>query len=102
MPSTRINISNENLRETLCINFFSKFLLPSFQTKKQLRRRRPATVVRALTSSNIAEKYNDLLDKRLNITDASLNEFKEKNDEHSKRMELLDLEIQIKKKQLNC
>lgn len=64
-------------------------------------RKRPATVVKALTSSNIAEKYDELIDRRLRIAERMENEFKQKTLEHLKRLELLDLEIDLKKKQLN-
>ncbi|CAH1099699.1 unnamed protein product [Psylliodes chrysocephalus] len=75
---------------------------PTNKAKNQfVRRKRPATVVRALTSSRLAEKYDDLVDRRLRIAERTENEFKEKTAEHLKRMELLDFEIAIKKRQLN-
>ncbi|KAG5886127.1 hypothetical protein JTB14_021349 [Gonioctena quinquepunctata] len=80
---------------------------PSF--RKNNDRKRPATIVRALTSSTVAEKYDLLLEKRLKIAtlqqqllEKELNqkdqEIKQKNEEHLKRMHLLDLEIKIKMK----
>ncbi|KAK4882544.1 hypothetical protein RN001_005863 [Aquatica leii] len=67
-------------------------------------RRRPITVVKALTSSNIAERYNQLLDKRLSIADLTENEMKQKKEfkEQSRaiKLQLLQIELEIKQKQL--
>ncbi|KAK4877682.1 hypothetical protein RN001_010188 [Aquatica leii] len=67
-------------------------------------RRRPITVVKALTSSNVAEKYNQLLDKRLSIADLTENEMKQKKEfkEQSRaiKLQLLQIELEIKQKQL--
>ncbi|KAF5303564.1 hypothetical protein FQR65_LT08165 [Abscondita terminalis] len=66
-----------------------------------IKRKRPATVVRALASSHIAQRYEELIERRLHISHCIENEFKEKTAEHLKRMESLDLEIALKKQQLN-
>ncbi|KAF5300840.1 hypothetical protein FQA39_LY10962 [Lamprigera yunnana] len=67
---------------------------------KTIKRKRSGTTVRALTLSNIAEKYNELSAARLRIAEMMERDFVQKNAEHLKRMELLDLEIALKNKKL--
>lgn len=51
------------------------------KTKFDVSRRRPATQVKALTTSEVSEKYNILMDKRLEIA------------ELTKQSLLLDIEL---------
>ncbi|KAK5648275.1 hypothetical protein RI129_003167 [Pyrocoelia pectoralis] len=64
-------------------------------------RRRPATIVRALSSSVIAEKYELLVDKRLTIADMEIKklaqELKWQNEKQNLEREAMMLNIEIKK-----
>lgn len=67
-------------------------------------RRRPTTVVKCLTSSEIAKKYDLLLDKRLMFLEGQLNHMKEDNAlairKRTLEIELLQTELLLKKKNL--
>ncbi|KAF5277321.1 hypothetical protein FQR65_LT16011 [Abscondita terminalis] len=76
--------SNEN-KVLICLN-----------SKKS--RRRPTTTVKPLTSSDIASKYNLLLDKRLQLVDGQLKHMEREN---ARVIEKLDLEIAILKIKLD-
>ncbi|KAG5874117.1 hypothetical protein JTB14_015037 [Gonioctena quinquepunctata] len=66
-------------------------------TRKSVSRRRPATVVKTLTSSDIAKKYNLLLDKRLQLLDAQHAHMEEENaliiKKRKLEVDLLEMEI---------
>ncbi|KAG5862821.1 hypothetical protein JTB14_018760 [Gonioctena quinquepunctata] len=66
-------------------------------TRKSESRRRPATVVKTLTSSDIAKKYNLLLDKRLQLLDAQHAHMEEENaliiKKRKLEVDLLEMEI---------
>lgn len=68
-------------------------------------RRRPNIQVKALTSSEVSEKYNQLLDMRLEIADFTKNrvvqELDQAKEKHTKEMELLDVQISLEKERLN-
>lgn len=72
------------------------------KTKVITSQRCPATVVRALSSNHLAEKYELLVDKRLAIADYEIKKIKidlqQATDEHDLRRESLRLDIEIKKK----
>ncbi|XP_031333997.1 uncharacterized protein LOC116164006 [Photinus pyralis] len=57
-------------------------------TPKNANRRRPTTVVKTLTSSEIAKKYNLLLDKRLSLVDAQIKHLHAENELVLKKREL--------------
>ncbi|CAG9763454.1 unnamed protein product [Ceutorhynchus assimilis] len=61
--------------------------------------------VRALTSSEVSEKYNQLMDMRLEIADFTkkrlAQELDHSKDKHKKDMELLDLQVLVEKERLN-
>ncbi|XP_050509400.1 uncharacterized protein LOC126886483 [Diabrotica virgifera virgifera] len=67
-------------------------------------RRRPATIVKTLTSSNIADKYDKLLDRRLALSlfekIRCKNQIEYETEEHRLRTQNLKLEILMKKEQL--
>ncbi|XP_031339101.1 myb/SANT-like DNA-binding domain-containing protein 3 [Photinus pyralis] len=50
------------------------------RTPKQCSRRRPTTVVKTLTLSDIAKKYNILLDKRISLLDAQHKHMEKENE----------------------
>lgn len=62
------------------------------KTPKSKNRRRPTTVVKTLTSSDVAKKYNLLLDKRLSLIDQQL---AHSNEEHALKIKKLNLEVEI-------
>ncbi|CAG9765842.1 unnamed protein product [Ceutorhynchus assimilis] len=68
-------------------------------------RRRPTVQVKALTSSEVFEKYNQLMDMRLEIADFTkkrlAQELDHSKDKHKKEMELLDLQVLVEKERLN-
>ncbi|CAG9763616.1 unnamed protein product [Ceutorhynchus assimilis] len=68
-------------------------------------RRRPTVQVKALTSSEVSEKYNQLMDMRLEIADFTkkrlAQELDHSKDKHKKGMELLDLQVLVEKERLN-
>lgn len=68
----------------------------SFQ-KPTKSRRRPTTILKPLTSSDIAKKYNLLLDKRLQLLDEQL---KHLDEEHSLNIKKRKLEIEVLEKEL--
>lgn len=76
----------------------------SLKNSQNLRRRRPATVVRTLTSNHIAEKYNMLLDKRLIICNYEEGRLKQnienEKEEQELRKQALKLDVEIKKETL--
>ncbi|CAG9772353.1 unnamed protein product [Ceutorhynchus assimilis] len=67
--------------------------------------RRPTVQVKALTSSEVSEKYNQLMDMRLEIADFTkkrlAQELDHSKDKHKKEMELLDLQVLVEKERLN-
>lgn len=68
-------------------------------------RRRPAVHVKALTTSDVAEKYSVLLENRIEISNyekAKLkNSIEFEREEHELRKEALKLDILLKRKQCN-
>lgn len=74
------------------------------KTEMDPSRRRPATVVKALSSNNIANKYDLLVDKRLIIANYKENKLKNEiqfnSTEHELRVQGLKLDIEIKKETL--
>lgn len=67
-------------------------------------RRRPRTVVKALTTSELSEKYNKLLDHRLEIAKFQKtileNQINNQQEEHELKIQLLKYQISIEKKKL--
>lgn len=72
--------------------------------KLPLNRRRPHTTVKALSSSSIGEKYELLLDKKIQLATYQINKIKEdtriQDEEHELRVTALNLDIEIRKKEL--
>lgn len=72
--------------------------------RQSTRPRRPATVVCALASSNIAQKYDTLLDKRLEICNIEIGKIKslvrQREEEHELNKTLISLDIAIKREKL--
>ncbi|KAK4872750.1 hypothetical protein RN001_014779 [Aquatica leii] len=66
--------------------------------KKSISRRRPTTIVKSMTSSDIAKKYDLLLDKRLQLIDIELAHVQARNALITKK---LNLEIQLLENQLS-
>ncbi|CAH1105737.1 unnamed protein product [Psylliodes chrysocephalus] len=66
--------------------------------KQNTSRRRPATVVRALTSSTLAEKYERLVDMSLSIAQMELTKMKNYETFNSLKLENLKLDIEIRKR----
>lgn len=62
-----------------------------------MSRRRPTNTVKVLTSSDLAERYNVLIEKRSAVADFHLKKMQE---EHALQVELLNLEIELKKQEL--
>ncbi|KAJ8933889.1 hypothetical protein NQ318_001682 [Aromia moschata] len=71
--------------------------------KKHSSRRRPATIVKPLTSSDIAKKYDLLMDKRLELINIQLQHTKTHNDLTIQKLqlelEILKVELAKKKKE---
>ena len=67
-------------------------------------RRRPALNVKALTRSELAEKYDQLLDKRLELADfqkkKTEEELKTIEGERKLKFKLLELQIEVEKEKL--
>lgn len=65
------------------------------------RRRRPAVNVKALTSSDLADKYNRLLDLRLEVANLLKSKLQQDIDQdaikHEKEITLLDIQIEGEK-----
>lgn len=81
----------------------------STPNKKLFNRRRPVGGIRALTSSDVAEKYNILLDKRLALVNKQLEQIVEiqhfAREEQQYKMSMLklqeeNLKLEIKEKKL--
>ncbi|KAJ8972260.1 hypothetical protein NQ314_000262 [Rhamnusium bicolor] len=86
---------NENLRNA-----------KSFTIKKSsdVSRRRPTTQVKAVTSSLVTQRYEQLLEKRMSIANYQKEllrkQLAQQETEHALKVELLKLEIELKKRQL--
>lgn len=78
--------------------------MPGHSTLTPKNRRRPTTVVKTLTSSEIAKKYDLLLDKRLMLVEGQLTHMEQENAliirKRKLEIELLETEILLKKKNL--
>nr|XP_023028765.1 myb/SANT-like DNA-binding domain-containing protein 3 [Leptinotarsa decemlineata] len=74
----------------------------SQHSRKTPNRRRPTTVIKPLTSSHIAQKYDMVLDKRLQILDIQTRHMEEENaliiKKRKLEIELLEIELANKKK----
>lgn len=77
------------------------FLFQENQASENISRRRPRTVVKCLTTSELSEKYNKLLNERLEIAHYQnqhlQNSIKMEVAEHKLRMELLQSQIESNK-----
>lgn len=80
------------------------------KTSKELQktpktaRRRPRTLVKALTTNELSKKYDRLLDERLDMARYQKtlleNKIKFEKDEHELKIRLLKSEIEVQKKKL--
>jgi len=70
----------------------------SVPTPTPKSRRRPATVVKSLTSSDVAKKYDILLDKRLCLVEKQL---KHMDEDHALNVLKKQLEIDILRAELS-
>lgn len=74
------------------------------KTPKNSSRRRPAVVVKSLTSSDIGAKYDKLLDGRLEIVEFAKKELEQRIQQnlskHEKEIMLLDIQLEIEKEKL--
>ncbi|XP_031328881.1 uncharacterized protein LOC116159922 [Photinus pyralis] len=75
------------------------------RTPLRSNRRRPVQQIKALSSSAVAEKYEQLLNKRLILVEKQILQLEEdkimKKEKQRLELQLLELEIEIKKKTLN-
>ncbi|KAF5272607.1 hypothetical protein FQR65_LT17325 [Abscondita terminalis] len=74
------------------------------KTPKSNSRRRPTTSVKPLTSSDIAKKYDMLMDKRLMLVEGQLKHMQKEHEllikKRNLEIELLELEVHLKKKNI--
>ncbi|KAF5277516.1 hypothetical protein FQR65_LT15978 [Abscondita terminalis] len=74
------------------------------KTPKSNSRRRPTTSVKPLTSSDIAKKYDMLMDKRLMLVEGQLKDMQKEHEllikKRNLEIELLELEVHLKKKNI--
>lgn len=67
-------------------------------------RRRPTQIVKALTSSELSQKYNNLLDKRLeiatNLKKQIEQEITQSSIKHEREIALLDRQIEVENEKL--
>ncbi|KAF5289074.1 hypothetical protein FQR65_LT11935 [Abscondita terminalis] len=79
------------------VAFWPHQLVHSNKKPVEFGRRRPATVVKALTTSELGEKYEQLLNKRLAIADLELQKIKDnvvwQKEKREMERELIQLEI---------
>lgn len=100
------NILKPQVRDSNYIVFVLLFILLilKVQTPKFSASRRRPTIVRALSSSTIHDKFDILLSKRIEVADLEQKkltiEIENCQKEHSTRMETLKLDIELKKEQL--
>ncbi|KAK4882522.1 hypothetical protein RN001_005841 [Aquatica leii] len=75
----------------------------SYKTPKSQSRRRPTTIIKPLTSSDIAKKYDLLMDKTLMLVQGQLKHMEKENALiiKKRKLEIELLELELKKKQLN-
>lgn len=82
-----------------------QFTRTPIRKKLQADRRRPNLLVKALTSSEVSEKFNKLLDIRLDVVNFSKKHLEQQmkyaQEKHERETRLLDLEIIIKKERLD-
>ncbi|KAG5880634.1 hypothetical protein JTB14_022572 [Gonioctena quinquepunctata] len=70
------------------------------KTPKKTSRRRPAIVVKSLTSSDIAAKYDKLLDCRLEIVAYTKKELEQRIQQNVIKVLLLDIQLEIEREKL--
>lgn len=82
----------------------SKTVIEENKTPTNVSRRRPRTVVKALTTSELSNKYNELLDHRLEIAKFQKtileNQIKCQQEEHELKMQLITFQISVEKNKL--
>lgn len=92
------------------LTYFALALIFYFQenepTKKvTTSRRRPATVVRSMPSSSLAEKYDLMADIKTIVAKQKLKEIQQRMEfektEHNLRLQNLEIDLEIKKEQLH-
>lgn len=103
--TVKVTLSNEvrkNNTPILRTSVYS-FLQEGISTKRgkfDPTRRRPATVTKALTTSELSEKYTILLDKRLQIADFQIKSCQNYGEEQQLKKRLLELQIKNEEEKL--